>query len=1168
MSALEAEDPEEEIEEVQRDSQIADEGARRAEQHWTENDISVATLMEKRSDGTYKLTVWELSKAVSHAKHRMSAAQRKLRRRVRCGVPANAEGKTLNQRINEGKSRGGLRAERPRPEGDEDEPMSEGEEWCLTEGEIRALSADRRAEYDAYCDRLRKEREEKDEEEFAEELGSGKFNWGCKLCNTVNPAWKSECAGSVRVEGSFRRQPCPGTQAMSFDGSEDPLLPPRASKSEGGKTIYTRYDIRDRIKHSGTRRAYERIQVYRELVTRDPEGADTGEGAVVIRRRGQKAKEHIVAHRRNARRNFADAKRAAVLADECRWPCLHCPRKAPETGMLLTVDEQTGEPVSMVESMWSEGRATKCWKCQRSKEELLRVYGSSYWECLRCENPHLALRQDEEICPNCKKPQETYADRTCSFKVRSIWVRSSGDSDSGWPTDSNASVTSGYSATSSTYSGAGAEILDKRHKRRGKGKAEAKAKAKAKVQERYTPRSECAGSNCPYNHRPRDVVPEDNEERSPKRRPLATSGAGAAKVVAAGLVVVAHVGTAEAVEMATVATGGGVALAAAVLLGAVTTVQRTTDAVGEMVDVTTRAGSALVNVTSEAACSVIEEVGKESKRFVPVMMGAIVVVVLVGLKLLVGYFWEREPKTEMLKAGRNPRSNDASAARREPSVPLRDRVDKVYGVPNMQCSDAGSFTKHVANQDRVIAMMRDEINAPGTWVQRCLDTSEYFTYKVWARDSATGGPREKQFYTLRINKSACMSKAETEEFRKVILCNCGGWKQLESDERDRLCLHCGLLMLICRHAWYQPLVGAGHRQLGGIPADQDRADRSSGSAPSRREPQLQIEDNWEVVSQAVRPTRINEGLIVRLPSDDEEPHREEKKPTRRGTRAEPQQSFGTRPDPSDSRAEKPRNPQEGRLNMGRKTNKIPLVREAVVDEGALEAMFRGYDPGADNAAELFFGGLGRILAIMPGKVTHKLALFMIGNSMSEIILTAFTFDLADLVDALNAACQRGVRVKVLVDKSHALSGTTQNMPNRLAALMDGGVEVRLCRGCSNGTGIQHSKTLMIDMFLFVGSANWTNASQSNQEVSILFAMNADGMDAHARRLEQIREASEPFSDAQVKAACEVRAQRKAGNAQNRSRSLGRSPARESTEDRFRTMRKFSIANRLKRGMTS
>ena len=103
-------------------------------------------LTEKRKDGTYKLTVWEVSKAVSHAKYQMSEAQRKLRRRVRCGVPADGKGKSLNQRVNEGKSKGGPRAESLRPEGETDEPMSEGEEWCLSEGELRALPADRRAE--------------------------------------------------------------------------------------------------------------------------------------------------------------------------------------------------------------------------------------------------------------------------------------------------------------------------------------------------------------------------------------------------------------------------------------------------------------------------------------------------------------------------------------------------------------------------------------------------------------------------------------------------------------------------------------------------------------------------------------------------------------------------------------------------------------------------------------------------------------------------------------------------------------------------------------------------------------------------------------------------------------------------------------------------------------
>ena len=99
---------------------------------------------------------------------------------------------------------------------------------------------------------------------------------------------------------------------MSFDGSEDPLLPPRATKS-GGKIVYTRYDIRQRVKRSGTRRAYESILAYKELVGRDPEGADTGEEAVEIRRRAEKGKEHVAAHRRNAKRNFAEAKRLSLI---------------------------------------------------------------------------------------------------------------------------------------------------------------------------------------------------------------------------------------------------------------------------------------------------------------------------------------------------------------------------------------------------------------------------------------------------------------------------------------------------------------------------------------------------------------------------------------------------------------------------------------------------------------------------------------------------------------------------------------------------------------------------------------------------------------------------------------------------------------------------------------
>ena len=63
-----------------------------------------------------------------------------------------------------------------------------------------------------------------------------------------------------------------------------------------------------------------------------------------------------------------------------------------------------------------------------------------------------------------------------------------------------------------------------------------------------------------------------------------------------------------------------------------------------LIEVTTEAGGALVNVTKEAACMVIEEVGKESKRLVPIMLGVVTVVILVSLNVLVSYFWKKHPK--------------------------------------------------------------------------------------------------------------------------------------------------------------------------------------------------------------------------------------------------------------------------------------------------------------------------------------------------------------------------------------------------------------------------------------------------------------------------------------------------------------------------------------------
>jgi len=90
----------------------------------------------------------------------------------------------------------------------------------------------------------------------------------------------------------------------------------------------------------------------------------------------------------------------------------------------------------------------------------------------------------------------------------------------------------------------------------------------------------------------------------------------------------------------------------------------------------------------------------------------------------------------------------------------------------------------------------------------------------------------------------------------------------------------------------------------------------------------------------------------------------------------------------------------------------------------------------------------------------------------DVAIYALTHD--DIADALLRAQARGVRVRVLMDKTQA--GSKYADDEKLAA---GGVEVRL----DNQTGIQHNKFLIGDgVSVKTGSFNWTvNADERNAE---------------------------------------------------------------------------------------
>ena len=431
-----------------------------------------------------------------------------------------------------------------------------------------------------------------------------------------------------------------------------------------------------------------------------------------------------------------------------------------------------------------------------------REHGKSYWICKCCDNPlcALSLKTDRE-CPNCKQGNKSYPP-----SQREAQALLCGASDTyevkqmPEPTVDVIDTLTTWSSASSVASSSANEsdVLSKRHKKRGGG-----GKAKPPVQKQWNAeKGHGKGSACPYTHhaRPRDTRSED--EGSPRRRPRQTSGA---RTTFMGLAAVATLGTAEAAEMATVATGGGCVLAGAVLIGAISTVKRSTDAVSGIIEVTAEASMGIINVTKEASETVIEEIGKEGKRLVPIAFGIAVVVILVSLNVFVTYFWKKKPKVEMLKAGKNPSSNDMSSV---VASLAPDRVDKIFGMPLLRCSTSSTLREHVANYDDAIRMCQQEIANPGHWVRPCdtFHSKVFFVYEVYSQNMKSHDPNHKQFWLVRLHKASCESSDPNINWRIVLNCNCGGYHQLGLQDTKRLCKHCGLVILLCRLAWHQQLV--------------------------------------------------------------------------------------------------------------------------------------------------------------------------------------------------------------------------------------------------------------------------------------------------------------------------------------------------------------------------
>ena len=103
----------------------------------------------------------------------------------------------------------------------------------------------------------------------------------------------------------------------------------------------------------------------------------------------------------------------------------------------------------------------------------------------------------------------------------------------------------------------------------------------------------------------------------------------------------------------------------------------------------------------------------------------------------------------------------------------------------------------------------------------------------------------------------------------------------------------------------------------------------------------------------------------------------------------------------------------------------------------------------------------------------------INQAQSTIDIAIYSFTRDEIADALIAAKNRGVTIRILADNSEA-SGTGSDVPRLEAA----GFQLKRTRG--GGGGILHHKYAIFDgRLLLTGSYNWsTNAEENNDENAV------------------------------------------------------------------------------------
>lgn len=213
--------------------------------------------------------------------------------------------------------------------------------------------------------------------------------------------------------------------------------------------------------------------------------------------------------------------------------------------------------------------------------------------------------------------------------------------------------------------------------------------------------------------------------------------------------------------------------------------------------------------------------------------------------------------------------------------------------------------------------------------------------------------------------------------------------------------------------------------------------------------------------------------------------------------------------------------------------KVQALEERIrVLEGEVSAARLEISLAAAAAPTASLGFWEDLLAAGPAKARW---LAEIERARGFVRVMAFTYDLADISEALTAARRRKLVVEVALDRGNSLKCV--NARPVLQQMMAYGVQVRVVSGrplqeayvhagpgrLAGLFGILHAKVLWTEQALMIGSCNFTTASQANVELVAVLKANDAGAKRMLETFAAVWDVGSPYNEAAAEGAGRPRA---------------------------------------------